>query len=296
MVDFNEYAKKNVDPREAKRICDSNKNVYYIVKSASEKNVRIALERNTWATTPKNERVFDEDYSRGSNVILVFSVNGTSHYWGYALMKSRPGRGSVRESVFFFPDGRPFTGNQFDITWVRALYLPFSECANINNKLNDNLPIKVARDGQKIDSESGKELCNRFERKFQQLLYSSQQQLFNQFYGALNAAYPLPHLHGTKGNVKPVAAVPMPYFAFPTFTSPLNDPKSQASSATTQEQSLNHPLSLDDALMSAYYNPSLSIFPVDVSNMSYEHYTSLYNISYNFWLGPPDTEVKQEEN
>ncbi|GIX60708.1 YTH domain-containing protein, putative [Babesia caballi] len=180
MMDFSEYYYRNVNHNHAKCICEfgvrlvtdaadvNPKNVYFVVKSFSDRNVRAALDHNIWATTPKNEGTFDEAFRRGSNVILIFSINGSSRFIGYALMQSRPGHGRVQSKVFYLANGKQFNGKQFDILWIRVVDLPFSDCVNLTNRYNEGKPVKVARDGQQIDNVTGRELCILFENRFLQ--------------------------------------------------------------------------------------------------------------------------------
>ena len=40
--------------------------------------------------------------------------------------------------------------NIFSVAWLKVADLPFSECSHLKNPLNDNLPVKIGRDGQEV--------------------------------------------------------------------------------------------------------------------------------------------------
>ncbi|KAK1933173.1 hypothetical protein X943_002509 [Babesia divergens] len=311
-MELSDYLHKNIDHSQAKTILENDKNVYYVVKSASSRNVRIALERNTWATTPKNEKIFDEAYSKGDNVILVFSINGSSQYIGYALMRSKPGHGTIRESIFYMSNGKRFEGRQFDIHWVRVVELPFTDCAKINNSCNDNLPVKVGRDGQEIDKDAGKMLCMLFENKLWLKSFTTQEQLYANRHGGYHIKHPgfqtqkagAPGVPGAPSmqQLQSMPCVPHGYYPMPSIqpiagpqtTRPAASPITNQEAGTKEAQS-KRPIGVEHALISADYNPAITIFPVDLTNMSYEQYLSLYHISHQYWISRPEDSLKKEE-
>ncbi|CDR96950.1 hypothetical protein, conserved [Babesia bigemina] len=320
-MDLNEYSHKNLNHNQAKFIYENEKNYYYVVKSFSDRNVRAALEHNVWATTPKNEGTFDEAFKKCENVVLFFSINGSSRFIGYALMRSRPGNCSVQNNVFCLPNGRQFNGKQFDLLWIRVVELPFSDCVHLKNSFDDGRPVKVARDGQRIDQSTGKELCILFENRFLQKPIPWQPEMYGSQYGAyvINpqgyqcvgvapGAQTIPPLSGFP--VIPISHAPVdlqhigvvaPYYQVPPVSSPRNQKRSR-SGATPQNGQAEKPTDVeggyrmteDHALKAAEYNPALAIFPVDLTNLSYEHYISLYNVSHQYWIEQQEPDVKPE--
>jgi len=99
-------------------------------------------------------------------VVLIFSVNGSSRFSGFALMTSKPGESRCSKTVFNGTDGRPFPGRMFDIHWIRHHEVFFRECEHITNSLNENKPVKIGRDGQEFSSDSGRGLCELIERHY----------------------------------------------------------------------------------------------------------------------------------
>lgn len=58
-------------------------------------------------------------------VVLFFSVNGTSYFCGWAVMRSLPGQCALRSSLFKAAEDPQsasrahFEGNTFDLEWIR---------------------------------------------------------------------------------------------------------------------------------------------------------------------------------
>jgi len=78
----------------------------------------------------------------------------------------RPGESRVNRHVFCGPDGRPFPGRNFDIKWIRNHEVFFRDCDHIINSLNENKPVKIGRDGQELSYIAGRELCELIEAKY----------------------------------------------------------------------------------------------------------------------------------
>ncbi|ORM41913.1 YTH domain-containing protein 1 [Babesia sp. Xinjiang] len=325
-MDVGDYFDKNIEPSQAKLICEffvllnhkvsdeSDDNTYYVVKSFSDQNVHIALTHDVWATTPKNEVIFDEAFKKGSNVILIFSINGSSRFIGYALMQSRPGEASVEESVFYLGNGKKFKGKQFDISWIRVVDLPFSECSNLNNSCNEGKPVKIARDGQQVDKATGKELCQLFENCFDR--DSKQKSTETAAKRPNECVIDETGLHQVGSYPEEleefrITGVPSPQLLSGGLEIPPVDPTSphcfpgiavsieQSNTKGKQTQSVKvanivTPMPLEEAELAAEYNPAIAVFPIDLSNMSYDHYISLYNVSNEYWTGLQEELIKEE--
>ncbi|KAF6755809.1 YT521-B-like domain-containing protein [Ephemerocybe angulata] len=70
---------------------------YFILKSLSERDLELSVESGLWATQKHNELVLDRAYRTSTNVYLIFSVNKSGEFYGYAKMTGpiRQGEGSV---------------------------------------------------------------------------------------------------------------------------------------------------------------------------------------------------------
>ncbi len=60
---------------------------FFIIKCANMDNIDISLQMGEWATTQANQRKLIEAYQQG-DVILIFSVNKSGGFQGYAIMTS----------------------------------------------------------------------------------------------------------------------------------------------------------------------------------------------------------------
>lgn len=129
---------------------------YFQIKSCSIENIRISQKEGVWATTRENTLKLLKAYLESDHVILVFSVNASRKFYGYARMISMPQR---MLSGYFGAMEQNFLGPCFKVQWVSKKVVPFERVGDITNSLNENLPVKIARDGQELDSKAGIDLC-----------------------------------------------------------------------------------------------------------------------------------------
>ncbi|GMH17844.1 hypothetical protein Nepgr_019685 [Nepenthes gracilis] len=64
---------------------------YFIIKSLNHHNIRLSIQEGNWATQVINEPILEEAFDNSSRVILVFSVNMSGFFQGYAHMMSSVG-------------------------------------------------------------------------------------------------------------------------------------------------------------------------------------------------------------
>eukprot|EP00240_Pyramimonas_obovata_P013845 CAMPEP_0118955430 /NCGR_PEP_ID=MMETSP1169-20130426/59954_1 /TAXON_ID=36882 /ORGANISM="Pyramimonas obovata, Strain CCMP722" /LENGTH=197 /DNA_ID=CAMNT_0006903275 /DNA_START=194 /DNA_END=784 /DNA_ORIENTATION=- len=123
---------------------------YFILKSLNHQNIASAIEHGVWATQKQNERKLNEAYYSAEAVYLIFSVNMSHHFQGYARMISPIGhRGS---SMW---EGDVSIGGQFRVAWQCLYDLSFNQTLHIRNPLNEDKPVKISRDGQELTQEVG---------------------------------------------------------------------------------------------------------------------------------------------
>jgi hypothetical protein len=127
---------------------------YFIMKSVDTKNLAIALSKNIWSTQAHNETKLREAYKE-NEVILIFSVNGSGGFQGYARMVS--GIGSKSCSIWEKDSGK--WGGLFYLEWICQKEVQFHKCHGMHNSYNENLPIKVSRDGQELEQAVAYKLC-----------------------------------------------------------------------------------------------------------------------------------------
>eukprot|EP00746_Dinoflagellata_sp_MGD_P006496 gnl/MRDRNA2_/MRDRNA2_112727_c0_seq1.p1 gnl/MRDRNA2_/MRDRNA2_112727_c0~~gnl/MRDRNA2_/MRDRNA2_112727_c0_seq1.p1 ORF type:complete len:499 (-),score=86.65 gnl/MRDRNA2_/MRDRNA2_112727_c0_seq1:210-1640(-) len=127
---------------------------YFCLKSNSHKNLVLSIENNVWATQRHNEEKLTEALRASPHVILLFSVNNSGGFQGYAKMVGLPGK-SKKGSVF-----KDYGRGAFDVKWLRLNDLEFSVCGHIQNPWNEHKSVKISRDGQEFPLEVGRELCD----------------------------------------------------------------------------------------------------------------------------------------
>jgi hypothetical protein len=89
---------------------------YFMIKSSNEDNIRIAKEKEIWATTFINQRKLKEAFDEGPNVLLFFRANNSNNLLGLARMEEKPSD-TPNKSVWAGVDTIKLGGN-FRIKWL----------------------------------------------------------------------------------------------------------------------------------------------------------------------------------
>eukprot|EP01116_Phalansterium_solitarium_P004821 TRINITY_DN1598_c0_g2_i2.p1 TRINITY_DN1598_c0_g2~~TRINITY_DN1598_c0_g2_i2.p1 ORF type:complete len:377 (+),score=91.13 TRINITY_DN1598_c0_g2_i2:888-2018(+) len=127
------------------------------MKSFSAEHLKKAVDEGIWATQLHNEARLASAYER-AEVVLIFSVNLSRHFQGYARMASKPGRRAE------WSEGKKDAwGGAFKIEWIKIYDLPFEQTSHLRNPLNENKEIKISRDGQELPLDVGRALCTMFD-------------------------------------------------------------------------------------------------------------------------------------
>ncbi|RUS18679.1 YT521-B-like domain-containing protein [Endogone sp. FLAS-F59071] len=132
---------------------------YFVIKSANFENVQRSQRDGVWATQEMNAAKLSEAFQKTNRVILIFSVNGSQHFQGYAMMCS--GVGAVKYDKWT-SISESSLGGTFRVKWLKIENLPFERTNNIRNSWNEDLPVKRSRDGQELPSNVGEMLCRMF--------------------------------------------------------------------------------------------------------------------------------------
>ncbi|KAI3710927.1 hypothetical protein L2E82_40723 [Cichorium intybus] len=105
-----------------------------------------------------NEPILEEAYHNSGKVILIFSVNMSGFFQGYAQMMSSVGW--RRDNVWSHGHGgsKPW-GRSFKVKWLRLHDLPFQKTLHLKNPLNQYKPVKISRDCQELPQDIGEALC-----------------------------------------------------------------------------------------------------------------------------------------
>ncbi|KAL5577371.1 hypothetical protein UlMin_019070 [Ulmus minor] len=132
---------------------------YFIVKSCNRENLELSVQQGVWATQRSNEAKLNEAFDSADNVILIFSVNRTRHFQGCAKMLSRIG-GSVSGGNWKYAHGTAHYGRNFSVKWLKLCELSFHKTRHLRNPYNENLPVKISRDCQELESSVGEQLAS----------------------------------------------------------------------------------------------------------------------------------------
>ncbi|KAE9370411.1 YTH-domain-containing protein [Stipitochalara longipes BDJ] len=144
---------------------------YFIVKSFNEDNVLNCIEDSIWTTQVQNGGIFKEAFETCKNVILVFSINKSRAFQGYARMESLPGSVNV-------PDWQKAinwdTAGAFKVRWLVICATRFHRVGHLKNALNDNQAVLIGKDGQEIEENCGRGLVELIDEECEQALASEE--------------------------------------------------------------------------------------------------------------------------
>ncbi|KAK7307821.1 hypothetical protein VNO77_41224 [Canavalia gladiata] len=137
---------------------------YFIIKSLNHQNIHLSIGKGIWATQIMNEPILEEAFHNSGCVILIFSVNMSGSFQGYAQMMSSIGW--RRDNVWSEGSGKsnPW-GRSFKVKWLRLNDLPFHKTLHLKNPLNDYKPVKISRDCQELSPDIGLALCELLDGK-----------------------------------------------------------------------------------------------------------------------------------
>jgi len=121
------------------------------MKSSNHKNLVLSIEHKVWATPRGNQEKLNEAFRSAAHVILIFSVNGSGCFQGYAKMLTPVGQAATDVFEGF--------GRAFEVRWLRLDDLDFSEVSGILNPWNENKSVKISRDGQELPFAVGRQVC-----------------------------------------------------------------------------------------------------------------------------------------
>ena len=120
---------------------------FFIIKSSNTENIQKSKNNSVWATTIANSNRLNQAFNKGK-VILIFSVNGTQIYKGYAIMTSFS---AESPSNLWQLETNIKLGGDFSVSWLCYCELPFSK--------TKNLQVNKSRDCTFLDSKIGYDLC-----------------------------------------------------------------------------------------------------------------------------------------
>ncbi|CAK4032416.1 Zinc finger CCCH domain-containing 45 [Lecanosticta acicola] len=131
---------------------------YFMIKSWNHENVIAAQRENVWATQEKNEELLAKAFNTSRRVILLFSVNKSMAFQGYALMTSAPDPRMAKPS--WASKLNWGTSAAFSLRWFSTTPIPFCLVGHLKNPLNldengEARAVLVGKDGQEIAPDAG---------------------------------------------------------------------------------------------------------------------------------------------
>jgi len=130
---------------------------FFVIRSNCGEHVVKSVEHSVWATQRKNDEKLNRAFRGKGAVILVFSVNKSGAFQGFARMRSITGQSKASTD--------PFSGfgKLFDVEWLRVIDVPADEVSHLKNSLDNGRAVGFSRDGQELTQRVGAELCCRFD-------------------------------------------------------------------------------------------------------------------------------------
>lgn len=135
----------------------------FLIKSNNADNVALSKSKNVWSTLPQNEANLNQAFKECRNVLLIFSVNESGKFAGFARM-SGESRRDLPSVAWVLPPSisSKALGGVIELDWICRKELSFTCTAHLYNSWNDGKPVKIGRDGQEIEPKVGAELCRLF--------------------------------------------------------------------------------------------------------------------------------------
>ncbi|PPJ50247.1 hypothetical protein CBER1_04874 [Cercospora berteroae] len=133
---------------------------YFILKSWNHQNVEEAQRTNIWATQEKNEEMLTHAFKTARHVILLFSVNKSMAFQGYALMTCAPDPRIQKPA--FTAKLNWATSPAFTLRWLAKTPIHFKLVGHIKNTRNydedkgEPHAVLVGKDGQEVNADAGR--------------------------------------------------------------------------------------------------------------------------------------------
>jgi len=135
---------------------------YFVIKATNSFALEFSLKKGLWQFGNQTERRLLKAIKSGYSVILVFSVQGSSHFQGFASYSGRvsPDRYSDLQS-----QGQGSgSGIQYFIDWIKKGNVPFQATKHLINLYNERKKVQTSRDGQELDPSLGSDLCKMWDK------------------------------------------------------------------------------------------------------------------------------------
>ena len=148
-------AKNCYNPKEFNLIQKSAR--FFIIKSYSEDDIHRSIKYSVWTSTEHGNRrlneAFKEQQSHSAPTYLLFSVNGSGHFCGIAMMMSEVDL-EIETGIWSQDKWK----GKFEVKWFYVKDVPNNALRHIRLENNDNKPVTNSRDTQEVPPEKGKQV------------------------------------------------------------------------------------------------------------------------------------------
>uniref|UniRef100_H3CDI3 RNA helicase n=1 Tax=Tetraodon nigroviridis TaxID=99883 RepID=H3CDI3_TETNG len=122
-------------------------------------SIKISQQKGIWSTTTSNESKLSKAFVEDHLVILIFSVQGSGHFQGYARMTSVISQESCQDWDVLG------LGGVFSVEWLQKESIPFHCTQHILNPWNDSKKVQISRDGQELEPQAAAQLLALWDRR-----------------------------------------------------------------------------------------------------------------------------------
>ncbi|GAB1605067.1 3'-5' RNA helicase YTHDC2-like isoform X2 [Argonauta hians] len=130
----------------------------FLMKCNNQRSLDTSLARSIWATSSNNEKKLNKAFQDGKTVYLIFSIQGSGCFQGYAKMASSFSKDRSAEHSM------PGVGATCIVEWLKRGNIPFQSVQHLSNPWNDNKRIQVSRDCQEIEPFVGETLLRQWDK------------------------------------------------------------------------------------------------------------------------------------
>ena len=130
---------------------------FFIIKSYSEDDIHRSIKYSVWTSTEHGNRRLNDAFKEQQNIkgptYLLFSVNGSGHFCGIALMTSEVDL-EIETGIWSQDKWK----GKFEVKWLYVKDVPNNALRHIRLENNDNKPVTNSRDTQEVPPEKGKQV------------------------------------------------------------------------------------------------------------------------------------------
>ncbi|KEY65891.1 hypothetical protein S7711_09398 [Stachybotrys chartarum IBT 7711] len=137
---------------------------YFLIKSMNHISIAESQREGIWVSQNFNEEKLRRAFHGSRNVYLLFSVNQSGAFQGYARMTSAP-RSDLKMPAWMAGTTMEHRmGDPFRVEWLNTDTTDYRGFAHITNPLNEGSLVFKGRDAQEVSAESGRRVVEVIKR------------------------------------------------------------------------------------------------------------------------------------